>query len=84
MRRFFDAEILSLVIYRCSQYRGSAVEFNSCLNLSNPQFIASTSPTSTYPPRPNIPFKPRIGPRPTIQPAPGHQAAAGFRPASQR
>ncbi|KAG0700160.1 exonuclease II [Suillus ampliporus] len=62
---------------RCSEYRGSTVEFNSCLNLSNPQFIASTSP------RPNIPFKPRFGPYPAIQPAPGHQAIAGFRSATQ-
>lgn len=68
---------------RCSQYRGSTVEFNSCLNLSNPQFIASTSPGSTYPPRPNVPFKPRSGPYPAIQPAPGHQAVAGFRSAAQ-
>lgn len=68
---------------RCSQYRGSTVEFNSCLNLSNPQFIASTSPNSTYPSRPNVPFKPRSGPYPAIQPAPGHQAVAGFRSASQ-
>ncbi|OAX34740.1 hypothetical protein K503DRAFT_698174 [Rhizopogon vinicolor AM-OR11-026] len=68
---------------RCSQYRGSAVEFNSCLNLSNPQFIASTSSTSTYPPRPNVPFKPRFGLYPAVQPTQGHQAAAGFRPAHQ-
>lgn len=68
---------------RCSQYRGSTVEFNSCLNLSHPQFIASTSPGSTYPPRPSVPFKPRIGPYPAIQPAPGHQAVAGFRSAAQ-
>ncbi|KAG1836386.1 hypothetical protein C8R48DRAFT_782968 [Suillus tomentosus] len=68
---------------RCSQYRGSTVEFNSCLNLSNPQFIASTSPGSTYPTRPNVPFKPRSGPYPAIQPAPGHQAVAGFRSAAQ-
>jgi 5'-3' exoribonuclease 1 len=68
---------------RCSQYRGSTVEFNSCLNLSNPQFIASTSPGSTYPPRPNVPFKPRFGPHPAIQPAPGHHAVAGFRSAAQ-
>ncbi|KAG1852740.1 exonuclease II [Suillus subluteus] len=68
---------------RCSQYRGSTVEFNSCLNLSNPQFIASTSPGSTYRSRPNVPFKPRFGAYPAIQPAPGHQAVAGFRSAAQ-
>ncbi|KIJ60330.1 hypothetical protein HYDPIDRAFT_98795 [Hydnomerulius pinastri MD-312] len=68
---------------RCSQYRGSTVEFNSCLNLSNPQFIASTHPKSAPPPRPNVPFKPRAGPYPAIRPPPGQAAAAGFRPAPQ-
>ncbi|KAH7926368.1 hypothetical protein BV22DRAFT_1009198 [Leucogyrophana mollusca] len=68
---------------RCSQYRGSTVEFNSCLNLSNPQFIASTNPKSAPPPRPNVPFKPRFGPQPAIQPPPGQPAVAGFRPAPQ-
>ncbi|KAF7304085.1 5'-3' exoribonuclease 1 [Mycena indigotica] len=29
---------------RCSQYRGSSVEFNTCLNLTNPQFVTSTAP----------------------------------------
>ncbi|KAG2336311.1 hypothetical protein BDR05DRAFT_1015028 [Suillus weaverae] len=62
---------------------GSTVEFTSCLNVSNPQFITSTSPGSTYP-RPNIPFKPRFGTYPAIQPAPGHQAVAGFCSAAQR
>lgn len=65
---------------RCTQYRGSTVQFNSCLNLSNPQFIASTHPKSAPTPRPNVPFKPRAGPYPAIRPAPGQPAAAGFRP----
>ncbi|KIJ10774.1 hypothetical protein PAXINDRAFT_119322 [Paxillus involutus ATCC 200175] len=65
---------------RCSQHRGSSVQFNSCLNLSNPQFIASTHPKSTPPPRPNAPFRPRAGPHPAIRPPPGQPAAAGFRP----
>jgi hypothetical protein len=69
---------------RCSPYRGSTVQFNSCLNLSNPQFIVSTHPTSVPPPRLNVPFKPRAGPYPAIRPAPGQPAAAGFRPAPQR
>ncbi|KAH0832839.1 exonuclease II [Lanmaoa asiatica] len=69
---------------RCSQYRGSTVQFNSCLNLSNPQFIASTHPTSAPPPRLNVPFKPRAGPYPAIRPAHGQPAVAGFRPAPQR
>ncbi|KAI0077090.1 hypothetical protein K474DRAFT_1163307 [Panus rudis PR-1116 ss-1] len=69
---------------RCSQYRGSTVEFTSCLNLSNPQFIASTNPKSPTQQKPTQPFKPRFGPHPVIQPAPGQQAASGFRPAPHK
>jgi len=68
---------------RCSVYRGLTVEFNSCLNLSNPQFVTSTNPKAPPPPPITTPFKPRYGPRPVIQPAPGQNAAAGFRPAPQ-
>ncbi|PPQ66718.1 hypothetical protein CVT24_008819 [Panaeolus cyanescens] len=66
---------------RCSQYRGSTVEFNTCLNLSNPQFVTSTNPTAPPAVRNNAPFNPRFGPHPVIQPKNGHPAAAGFRPA---
>ncbi|KAF9037608.1 exonuclease II [Panaeolus papilionaceus] len=66
---------------RCSQYRGSTVEFNTCLNLSNPQFVTSTNPKAPPPVRDNVPFNPRFGPHPVIQPKSGQQAAAGFRPA---
>ncbi|KAI0950824.1 hypothetical protein AcW1_008023 [Taiwanofungus camphoratus] len=66
---------------RCSQYRGSTVEFTSCLNLTNPQFVASTNPKEPTQQKPNTPFKPRFGPHPAIRPAPGQQAVAGFRPA---
>jgi len=31
--------------YRCSQYRGATVEPHSCLNLTNPQIVASTNPS---------------------------------------
>lgn len=68
---------------RCSQYRGSTVEFTSCLNLSNPQFVASTNPKEPTQQRPSVPFKPRFGPHPGIQSPPGQQAVAGFRPATQ-
>ncbi|KAF7374113.1 5'-3' exoribonuclease 1 [Mycena sanguinolenta] len=34
---------------RCSQYRGSTVEFNTCLNLTNPQFVSSTNPKTVAP-----------------------------------
>ncbi|KZT53275.1 hypothetical protein CALCODRAFT_440396 [Calocera cornea HHB12733] len=30
---------------RCSQYRGSTVSFNTCLNLSHKQYVMSTNPT---------------------------------------
>ncbi|KIK92027.1 hypothetical protein PAXRUDRAFT_148190 [Paxillus rubicundulus Ve08.2h10] len=66
---------------RCSQYRGSSVQLTSCLNLSSPQFIASTHPKSAPPLRPNVLSKPRTGPHPAIRPPPGQSAAAGFRPA---
>ncbi|KAF5378954.1 hypothetical protein D9757_008738 [Collybiopsis confluens] len=70
---------------RCSQYRGSTVEFSSCLNLSDPQFVTSTNPKEQKPPLPinhAAPFKPRFGPHPQVQPVPGHAPASGFRPAS--
>ncbi|KDQ53175.1 hypothetical protein JAAARDRAFT_137669 [Jaapia argillacea MUCL 33604] len=66
---------------RCSQYRGSSVEFNTCLNLTNPQYIASTKPKAAAPPSPPMPFKPRIGPYPAVRPPSGQAPAAGFRPA---
>ncbi|KAG6849592.1 hypothetical protein H0H93_007114 [Arthromyces matolae] len=65
---------------RCSMYRGSTVEFNTCLNLTNPQFIASTNPKAPPPP-PNPSFHPRFGPYPAVRSAPGQPAASGFRPA---
>ncbi|KIJ95022.1 hypothetical protein K443DRAFT_109499 [Laccaria amethystina LaAM-08-1] len=68
---------------RCSQYRGSTVEFNTCLNLSNPQFVTSTNPKAPPPVRSEAPFKPRYGSRPEVNPAPGQAPAAGFRPAPQ-
>ncbi|KAI6039713.1 exonuclease II [Pisolithus marmoratus] len=66
---------------RCSQYRGSTVPFTSCLNLSNPQFVASTHPKSAPPPRRTVPFRPRSGAYPAIGPQPGQVGASGFRPA---
>lgn len=66
---------------RCSQYRGSTVEFNTCLNLTNPQFVTSTNPKAPVVAPANPPFRPRFGPHPVIQPPPGQAAASGFRPA---
>ncbi|KAL4065011.1 exoribonuclease 1 [Scleroderma yunnanense] len=67
---------------RCSHYRGSIVPFTSCLNLTNPQFVASTHPKSNPPPRPSVPFRPRPGPYPAIRPQPGQLGASGFHPAA--
>ena len=69
--------------HSCSLYRGSTVEFTTCLNLTNPQFVASTNPQSPTQQKPSSPFNPRFGPHPSVQPAAGQQAASGFRPAPQ-
>ncbi|KAF8805373.1 hypothetical protein BYT27DRAFT_7258485 [Phlegmacium glaucopus] len=63
----------------CSQYRGSTVGFNTCLNLTDPH--TSTNPKAPPPVHNNAPFKPRFGQHPAITPAPGQAAASGFRPA---
>ncbi|KAF8635064.1 hypothetical protein AX15_000556 [Amanita polypyramis BW_CC] len=68
---------------RCSQYRGSTVPFNSCLNLTNRQFIVRTNSKEPHPPlRPIVPFRRRFGPYPEVKPAPGQRPAAGFRPSA--
>ncbi|KZT01419.1 uncharacterized protein LAESUDRAFT_664014 [Laetiporus sulphureus 93-53] len=69
---------------RCSRYRGATVEFTSCLNLTDPQFVTSTNPKDPKQQKPTSPFRPRFGPHPVIRPPPGQQAASGFRPAQAR
>ncbi|KAJ7767274.1 exonuclease II [Mycena metata] len=65
---------------RCSQYRGSTVEFNSCLNLTTPQFVTSTNPKANNKPPPAAP-RSRFGPPSTQhQPHQPHQTP-NFRPA---
>jgi hypothetical protein len=81
--RFIHRFPINFCCPRCSQYRGSTVEFTSCLNLTNAQFVASTNPNAPTAQKPTSPFKPRFGPRAEIQPAPGQQPASGFRPAPQ-
>lgn len=68
---------------RCSEYRGSTVDFASCLNLSQPQFVASTNPHGPTLPStaPSTPFAPKSGPHPAIPPRPGQTPAGGFIPA---
>ncbi|KAF8805378.1 hypothetical protein BYT27DRAFT_7258489 [Phlegmacium glaucopus] len=63
----------------CSQYRGSTVGFNTCLNVTDPH--TSTNPKAPRPVHNNALFKPRLGQHPAITPAPGQAAAPDFRPA---
>ena len=56
------------------------VEFDSCLNLSNPQFITSTNPKAPPPPPVSTPLKLRSGSYPQVQPGPSQRTAWGFRP----
>ncbi|KAG8967784.1 hypothetical protein FRC03_009333 [Tulasnella sp. 419] len=73
---------------RCSQYRGSTTGFNTCLNITNKQFMLTSSsgrsesstPTYTQPPRqPQQQYRP--GHYPSVQSRPGELPASGFRPA---
>ncbi|KAJ7717235.1 exonuclease II [Mycena maculata] len=63
---------------RCSQYRGSTVEFNTCLNLTNPQFVTSTSPKAAKNKPPTAPRQrfgpPAQAPAPGFRPPPSHQS----------
>ncbi|KAL5525520.1 hypothetical protein ACEPAG_6856 [Sanghuangporus baumii] len=75
---------------RCPTYRGSSVEFNTCLNLTRQQFIVSTNPNAHSTQHQNSTMmrprqqQPRIGPYPAVQPPPGQVPAAGFHPAPTR
>ncbi|KAJ6526042.1 exonuclease II [Mycena capillaripes] len=60
---------------RCSQYRGSTVEFNTCLNLTNPQFVTSTNPKAVNN-KPPPASRQRFGP----PSAPPHGQVHGSRP----
>ncbi|KAG8738506.1 hypothetical protein FRC12_016739 [Ceratobasidium sp. 428] len=69
---------------RCSEYRGSSVPFDTVLNLTNPQFVQSTSNKArAAPEQPTSRFAPRIGPHPAVQPRGGAAPQGGFRPSSQ-
>ena len=74
--------LLTSFPFRCPQYRGSTVEFNSCLNLSKPQCIVSTNPNTPAQPINTSPgFRPRIGPQPAYKPPAGQHFTTAFRPA---
>jgi Xrn1-like protein len=71
---------------RCSQYRGSTVEFNVCLNLTNRQFVSPVNPSAHPPQQPltaSTHPKPRFGSQPHNS-GPGgqrgHPGARGGRP----
>lgn len=57
------------------------MEFNTCLNLTNPQFVTSTNPKAPSATPTNPSFNPRFGPHPAVRPPPGQAAVSGFRPA---
>jgi len=64
---------------RCSQYRGSTVEFNACLNLTNRQYISPVNPNAQPPPPPpprmaNVQTKMRFATH-TLSSGPGGQGA---------
>ncbi|KAJ6560949.1 exonuclease II [Mycena sp. CBHHK59/15] len=62
---------------RCSQYRGSTVEFNTCLNLTNPQFVTSTNPKAVNNKAPYVqrsPVNAWQAPTPGFRPAPASQS----------
>lgn len=67
---------------RCSQYRGSSVDFNTCLNLTNRQFI-STVTQSPPPPQPaatNTYSRSRFDSQPSGSgPGGGHRVPSGGR-----
>ncbi|KAG8703633.1 hypothetical protein FRC08_002716 [Ceratobasidium sp. 394] len=69
---------------RCSEYRGSSIPFDTVLNLTNPQFVQSTSNKARIAPeQPTTRFVPRTGPHPVVQPRGGAAPQGGFRPSSQ-
>jgi len=58
---------------RCSQYRGSSVDFNACLNLTNRQFISTVNPPPPPPPATNT------HPRSRFDSQPSGSGPGGFR-----
>jgi len=65
---------------RCSQYRGSTVEFNVCLNLTNRQFVSSVDGSAQPPPSTTITQpKARFGFQPPISGPGGQRGQSGAR-----
>ncbi len=67
---------------RCSQYRGSTVETNVCLNLTNRQFVSAVNPSAQPPPPSSTASaqpKPRFGLQASNWGAGGHRTQSGAR-----
>jgi Xrn1 SH3-like domain len=66
---------------RCSQYRGSTIEFNACLNLTNRQYTSAVNQSAPQPPHPtvNIPPRSRFGSHPPGSGLGGQRMHAGAR-----
>jgi len=66
---------------RCSQYRGSTIEFNACLNITNPQYTSAVNPSAQAPPpspRPaNTQPRSRFGSQPPSSGPGGQRAQSG-------
>lgn len=79
---FWLKSCLITASHRCTEYRGSSVAFNAVLNLSDPQFVQSTSnKPRPGPDPPATRFTPQPGPLPAVRPRGGAAPQAGFRPA---
>lgn len=65
---------------RCSQYRGSTVELNVCLNLTNRQFVSAVNESAPPPPTPTTqPNRARFGFQPSNSGPGGQRAQSGAR-----
>ena len=64
---------------RCSQYRGCSVDFNTCLNLTNRQFISTVNPPPPPPPATNKSPWSRFDSQPSSSGLGGHRVPSGGR-----
>jgi len=65
---------------RCSQYRGSTIEFNACLNITNRQYISAVNSSAQAPPSPrpaNAQPRSRFGSQPPSSGPGGQRAQSG-------
>jgi 5'-3' exoribonuclease 1 len=66
---------------RCSQYRGSSIDFNACLNLTNRQFVSAVNPPPPPPPSTaSAQPRHRFGFQPPSSGPGGQRGARGPRP----